>query len=244
MSVLPALLLGLAAAVALVGPGTPQRLAAMLPPTLSPPVPAELAQGPSARARGVACAVGGCGAWLLVGGPVGVGLGVTVAVLGPRLLGRLDGDADEQAVAAALPLALELLGACLAGGAVPADAVRAVAAAVPGPCGARLARVAAALLVGSPPAEAWRALGDDRGPAGAAARALTRAADGGAPVAAAVLRVAEQARRDQAGRADRAARRAGVLAVGPLGLCFLPAFLLLGVVPAIVGLIGPVLAAL
>jgi tight adherence protein B len=37
---------------------------------------------------------------------------------------------------------------------------------------------------------------------------------------------------------------AGVLAVGPLGLCFLPAFLLLGVMPAIVGLAGPLLTSI
>ncbi|MCW2599061.1 MAG: type secretion system protein, partial [Frankiales bacterium] len=74
--------------------------------------------------------------------------------------------------------------------------------------------------------------------------ALTRAAEGGAPVAVGVLRVAEDARREATGRAERAARRAGVLAVGPLGLCFLPAFLLLGVVPAVLGLVAPLLAML
>ena len=65
---------------------------------------------------------------------------------------------------------------------------------------------------------------------------MSRAAVGGAPVAAAVQQVAEDARREAAAAAERAARRAGVLAVGPLGLCFLPAFLLLGVVPAVIGL--------
>jgi pilus assembly protein TadC len=239
--VLPALFLALATGVLLSTPVAPGRLAVLLPRP-EPPASVGLPGGPSARARALACAVAGGAAWLLVGGPAGLAVGATVAAVGPRLLGRLPADGEEQEVAAALPLALELLAACLAGGAVPADAVRAVAAAVPGACGARLARVAAALTVGSVPSEAWRALGDDRGPAGAAARALARAAEGGAPVAAAVLRVAEQARHEQAGRAERAARRAGVLAVGPLGLCFLPAFLLIGVVPAVVGLAAPLLA--
>jgi tight adherence protein B len=31
------------------------------------------------------------------------------------------------------------------------------------------------------------------------------------------------------------ARQVGVLAAGPLGLCFLPAFMLIGVVPTVVG---------
>jgi pilus assembly protein TadC len=104
--------------------------------------------------------------------------------------------------------------------------------------------VAAALAVGSPPGEAWAALagagGDDV--LGPAARALARAADGGAPVAAAVSRLAAEARADARARGEQAARRVGVLAVAPLGLCFLPAFVLLGVVPVIVGLAGPLLA--
>jgi hypothetical protein len=33
-------------------------------------------------------------------------------------------------------------------------------------------------------------------------------------------------------------RRAGVLAAAPLGLCFLPAFVLVGVVPVVTGLAG------
>ncbi|SLJ82662.1 putative alanine-rich membrane protein [Mycobacteroides abscessus subsp. abscessus] len=37
------------------------------------------------------------------------------------------------------------------------------------------------------------------------------------------------------------AERAGVLISGPLGLCFLPAFLCLGIVPVVVGLAGRVL---
>ena len=44
--------------------------------------------------------------------------------------------------------------------------------------------------------------------------------------------------------AEQAARRVGVLAVAPLGLCFLPAFVLLGVVPVVIGLAGPLLATL
>ncbi|NJA60175.1 translation initiation factor IF-2, partial [Streptomyces sp. NEAU-H3] len=38
--------------------------------------------------------------------------------------------------------------------------------------------------------------------------------------------------------ATAAARRAGVLVTAPLGLCFLPAFLILGVAPVLLGLAG------
>jgi pilus assembly protein TadC len=37
-----------------------------------------------------------------------------------------------------------------------------------------------------------------------------------------------------------AAERAGVLIAGPLGLCFLPAFVCLGIVPVVAGLAGEV----
>jgi pilus assembly protein TadC len=231
----------LAAAVAFIGPAVPRRVQQLLPRT-SEPSPAS---GPSPIVVRGAALLAGVALWAVVGGPVGVGIGLAAVGVGPRLLGRLgDDESDTKAVVAELPLALDLLAACLVGGATSVDAVRAVATALPGPCGARLARVGAALGVGSPAAEAWRALGEGPGPAGAAARALTRAAEGGAPVAASVVRVAEDARREAVGRAERAARRAGVLAVGPLGLCFLPAFLLLGIVPAIAGLAGSVLSSL
>jgi pilus assembly protein TadC len=193
----------------------------------------------------VACAAAGLAAWALLGGAVGTGLGIAVALAGPRLLARLDHTVPDSAeLTAQLPLALDLLAACLAGGAAPETAVSAVAAAFPGPCGSRLHRVAAALRLGSAPAEAWSALGVGRDAAGAAARALARAAEGGAPVADAVQRVASDARRRRQADAHRRASRAGVLAVLPLGVCFLPAFVLLGVVPAVVGLAGPLLHSL
>ena len=264
MMLFTALLAAMAAGVAVASPVRPDRLSDVVrsgrglgsgPPGPAGPLDARRVTG-RRRARSTSGASGlppwvrhgasgmaGLAVWWVVGGLVGVVLGLSATVAGPRLLGRLDDtEGDDRDVAAQLPLALDLLAACLIGGATTPDAVRAVAAAVPGACGARLARVGAALAVGTPTGEAWRAFGDGPGPAGAVARALTRAAVGGAPVAVAVLRVAEDARRASTARAERAARRAGVLAVGPLGICFLPAFLLLGVVPAVVGLATPLLA--
>lgn len=203
------------------------------------------------RARlgpGVACALAGVAAVLLLPLPVGLLAGLGVALAGPRLLDRLEprvAREERERLAADVPLVLDLLAACLAGGAPPPHAVRAVAAAVPGPAGQRLDAVCAALAVGSPPEQAWAALaGDDpQDPLAPAARALARAAEGGAPVAAAVSRLAAEARAEARSRGEQAARRVGVLAVAPLGLCFLPAFVLLGVVPVVIGLAGPVLGA-
>lgn len=241
MSIVPAALASAAVAVALLGPMHPDRVLHLLPSGPRPPTAGRTGLPP--QAIRVVSLMAGAAVWLVLGGVFGAVLGGLVAALGPRALRRLDDvESDEAEVARTLPLALDLLAACLAGGAPTTDAVHAVSAALTGPCARRLARVASLLEVGSPPADAWRALGEGAGPAGAAARALSRAADGGAPVAGAVGRVAADARREAGARAERAARRAGVLAVGPLGLCFLPAFLLLGVMPAIVGLAAPLLS--
>ena len=55
--------------------------------------------------------------------------------------------------------------------------------------------------------------------------------------------LAEQSRQDATHAAAAAAERASVLIAGPLGLCFLPAFVCLGVVPVVAGLAGAVFTA-
>jgi len=254
----PAALGAAASAVLLRRPGSALRLRGLTAPARAAPgrrapgdAPGGVPGPASAEPRRVlgprtACVVAAAGILVLVGGPVGLVLAVAVALAGPGLLGRLEPRADRrrsEQLARDLPLALDLLAACLTGGASLADAVRAVAGAVPGPCCTRLEQVAAALAVGSPAAEAWHALGAGDLVGASAARALARSGDG-APVAQTVCRVAAEARAEALARGTRAARRAGVLAVAPLGLCFLPAFVLLGVVPAVVGLATPLLATL
>lgn len=76
---------------------------------------------------------------------------------------------------------------------------------------------------------------------GALARTMIRAAQSGAPVADVLTRLADDARRTAQATASAAARRVGVHAVAPLGLCFLPAFVFLGIVPMVAGLAGQIL---
>lgn len=246
-ALLAPLLAGLAAAVAVAPAPASSRLARVLPAVLDPPGSSPLCADPRLSPPVAACALTGLAVALVVGGPAGVLLGLALALAGPQVLATLEPRsvrAERERFAADLPLALDLLAACLAGGAVLPAAVRAVAEAVPGPCGQRLARVCAALEVGTPPAEAWQVLaqGGESDLAAAAVRALARAGEAGTPVAAAVARLAAEAREDSRARGQAAAERAGVLAVAPLGLCFLPAFVLLGVVPVVAGLVGPLLA--
>jgi hypothetical protein len=96
------------------------------------------------------------------------------------------------------------------------------------------------LRLGGEPADAWEHVagiaGGDR-----LATAAVRSARSGAAMASALSRFADDLRSDRAAAAEAAARRAGVLVVLPLGLCFLPAFVLAGLVPVIVAVLGDVL---
>ncbi len=102
---------------------------------------------------------------------------------------------------------------------------------------AGLDAVAAMLVLGADAATAWRAIDLDGDLAPLAAAAL-RSAAGGGGLAEAVREYATQLRQDIAAESVRAAGRAGVLMTAPLGVCFLPAFLCLGLAPVVVGLLG------
>jgi pilus assembly protein TadC len=147
---------------------------------------------------------------------------------------------ERQRAAADLPYLVDLIAAGLRTGLPTQRAVRVVADAASGPVAARLATVARSLALGVPPARAWAALTDLPG-GDRMVSAATRSADSGAALAAAFERLADDQRSGRTATADAAARRAGVLIVLPLGLCFLPAFVFAGVLPVIVAVLGGVL---
>lgn len=227
------------------------RLERVVPNRAAPPgraaVPQPRAFAGRRRPLG-ACLLAAGAVLLLLPAIVALPLALGLVLAGPRALGRLEPAAARdrrERLRSDLPMVLDLLGACLAGGASLLPAAAAVADAVGGPAGERLDRVATALAVGSPAVEAWLQLAGpdpDGDPLGAAARTLARTADGGAAVAAVLVRLADDARADARAAGQQAARRVGVLAVAPLGLCFLPAFVLLGVVPVVAGLAAPLFA--
>jgi pilus assembly protein TadC len=195
------------------------------------------------RRQRILAVLGGLAVGLLVGGWPGLVAGVVgTAVLG-RYLGRMEpaGRRRERAAAAVdLPYAADLLAAALRAG-LPTDrAVREVADALGGPVGVRLDRVAGSLSLGLAPVPAWQPLHDL--PAGTRiAAAVARSADSGAALAGAFARVADDLRTARLAEAETAAQRAGVLLVLPLGLCFLPAFVVAGILPVIVAVLGDVL---
>lgn len=143
-------------------------------------------------------------------------------------------------VAAGLPLCVDLMAACLAAGASPGEAAGAVGRSLAGPLGTALIRVRAELRLGAEPAECWQRFG--RLPAAREmGRCLARASVTGSAPVAEMSRLAADYRATRARSALGRARRAAVLATAPLGLCFLPAFLLVGVAPVVIGLAGTVL---
>ncbi|PZG37384.1 secretion system protein [Spongiactinospora gelatinilytica] len=172
---------------------------------------------------------------VLVGG---VAFGGTILTLRTR---RPPESRHETAhVADDLPLAADLMAACLRAGQPMTSAVEAAAAAIGGPLGDRLSWVNGQLRLGAAPDYAWSWLLREDATA-QLARTMIRAATTGSPVAEALTRLADDATATARAAASAAARRVGVQAVAPLGLCFLPAFVCLGIVPVIAGLAAQVL---
>ncbi|WP_246268186.1 type II secretion system F family protein [Acrocarpospora macrocephala] len=139
-----------------------------------------------------------------------------------------------------LPFAADLIVACLRAGQPLTAAAETAARAVNGPLGECLFWVSAQMRLGADPSTAWSALAEER-PLASLARTMSRAVDSGAPVADVLTRLADDARHTTRSASSAAARRVGVQAVAPLGLCFLPAFVFLGIIPVVAGLATQVL---
>lgn len=195
------------------------------------------------KARGAAVLLG-AGVASLVGGPWGWLLGAGAAALGLRFLPMPPGAAERARrreyalLRSQLPLAADLLAGCMASWCPPDAAVAAVAEAMPEPMAGRLLAAAVQLSMGADPEACWESLGLADPVLAPLGRCLARAASSGAPPAAGLVRLADAERASAAREAQARVRRAGVLATAPLGLCFLPAFVLVGVVPVVTGLAG------
>jgi pilus assembly protein TadC len=197
--------------------------------------------GTGRRARDLGCAVLGAAATgVLVGGSAALPAAAIAGVLLFRVLPSVrsaSGGRERQEISRDLPLALDVVAACLRAGSTGERALEAVAVDLPGPVGDALGEVAGALRAGQPAAVAWERLAALPGGQGLA-RAAGRSADTGAALAATLERMAVEVRSARAARAQASAGRAGVLMVLPLGLCFLPAFLLAGVAPVVLSVLS------
>jgi Flp pilus assembly protein TadB len=171
-----------------------------------------------------------------------------VAVLGPAL-GTVAGGALAAVVMLASPrsaaeaidgadvaLVADLVASCLAAGTLLPDAVAAAGAAAGAALGEQCQAVATALRAGARPEATWAGwLADPR--LAPIARTAVRTAHSGAATAEELRRTAARLRVQRRSALQRRVRQASVWIVVPLGLCFLPAFVLVAVVPLVAGLL-------
>jgi pilus assembly protein TadC len=142
----------------------------------------------------------------------------------------------------AVASSLDVFAACLSSGMAVASAAMATAAFAPRSLADVLGRAADLLALGADPATAWPSTGVTGDVhVEALCRLARRSAASGTALAQAVSELANQSRLDAADAARAAAERASVLIAGPLGVCYLPAFVCLGIIPVVVGLAGDVL---
>lgn len=141
---------------------------------------------------------------------------------------------------AELAVASDLMAAALRAGSPVPSAVLHVGEVLDGPLSASLTQIGRELAVGVSPKQAWQRIGHLD-----AARRLTnaaqRTAESGAAMSGALTRCADDLRVDAAHERQARVQRASVLLMLPLGLCFLPAFLLAGLVPVVLAVISEVL---
>jgi Flp pilus assembly protein TadB len=187
--------------------------------------------------RGCLCAVSTAFLCWVIIGPVAAVAGVAAGLALSVWVGRLESPAAALAreqVERDLPLAVDLLAACATAGRPPEESLAVVRRAVGGALGARLGEISARLALGADPATEWTRCARDPQLSGLA-RAMQRSAESGAPLAEGLARLAEDHRRDRRTRNQMRARNVGVKAAAPLAACFLPAFMLVGVVPTVAG---------
>ncbi len=189
------------------------------------------------RARPLLALGGAGGVWALFDGRVGTLLAPAVAGVVWVLLGRTEDPAvvrRREALERDLPTGVDLLACCLGAGAAPESALVSVGQALGGPLGEELELIRHRLQIGIDPAQVWRSAAEhpQLAPLG---RTVGRAHETGAPVAEAVHRLGAELRDRARADIENRARTIEVRAAAPLGLCLLPAFVLLGIVPMVVG---------
>ncbi len=211
-----------------------------VPFPVSPPVPGRAVAAPRGdpmiRHRLLWCLAAGIAGVTLVDGAAGWAVGVCGSIALWRVVGRAEPRDVRRARELArrqLPHVVLLLAAVLRGGGSVVSALGQVGSALPGPATVALRLAEGRLRVGAPAAEVWSDLAGDPalGPLG---RALARSESTGASVADTVARLSEDLGRTHRAEVEDLARSVGVKAALPLGVCLLPAFLLVGIIPVVV----------
>lgn len=174
---------------------------------------------------------------LMVPGPEGALAAAGGAALAWWRSSHWEGAAERRrrrAVEAEVPLVVDLLVAALQTGSGPAEALERVAEVVGSAARDELMVPLARLRLGADPVSVWGAL-STHPQLHQLGRTLARAAETGAPVAETLERLSADLRGRRRADVEARIRQVEVKAAAPLGVCLLPAFVLLGVVPLIAG---------
>jgi Flp pilus assembly protein TadB len=172
-----------------------------------------------------------------VGGTAGAGAAVIAALGCWWGTGRMEPPSvrrRRELLAASIPHAVDLLAASLVVGLSPGAALEEITVVVEPPLAEELAELTSRLRMGVDPVTVWRDLAGHP-QLGGLGRAVLRAVESGASVADAMSRLADDQRRLNHAEVEGRARAVGVKAAVPLGVCLLPAFILVGVVPLVAG---------
>ncbi|MFT4215570.1 MAG: type II secretion system F family protein [Micropruina sp.] len=151
---------------------------------------------------------------------------------------RSSGAGARAELASALPVICAQLAVCLEAGLPLRGAVAALAEGLDGAPAAALRRLDAAVRLGVPEDTAWAELAEAHPALACLVRELRHASSSGVSLGPLLRRHAREAQEAVRGAAQSRARQAGVGIVLPLVACFLPAFLLVGVVPIVGGVLG------
>lgn len=170
----------------------------------------------------------------------GIGVGFASAAGTFALLRRLRGRSAPLVADATLPLVLTVAALLLRSGTPPGSALAAASRSCRSTSRPDCERVERRLAMGEPPWRAWSGL-NDRPELAAVGRAAMRATDSGAALAEAWESTGDRLRAERRLAAEVRARKVGVRVLAPLGLCFLPSFICLGVIPMVIGLASDIL---
>lgn len=190
------------------------------------------------RLRWVLGALAFIGGWAFFGGVLGALVGLVAAVWSVRAMAAAEGPAARarrEELGRDLPVGVDLLGSVVAAGGAVDQGLGLVAAAFPGALAVEFRAIHRQLAMGVDPVTVWTdvASHEQLGPLG---RAMVRAHESGASVGSAVAALAEELRDRARFDVEARARSVDVKSAGPLGLCLLPAFVLVGVVPMVAGI--------
>lgn len=228
-----------AAAAVWLAMAPPRRLCAPAGSGAAPGDPVQVDTPLLVRLRPVIAGLTALGGYAFFGGALGVAAGLAGGWLCWKLLGDSDGPAAarrREQLVRDLPTGVDLIASCVQAGAAVESALVVVADAIGGPLAEELRSVHHRLVLGVDPIGAWQQLDD---PAlRPLVAAVVRAHESGAAVSEAVVRLADDLREQARTEVLARASSVEVRAAGPLAACFLPSFLLLGVVPLIASMLG------